>query len=229
MVDLYIVAEGHGEEAFIRQVLAPYLGAHGVFASTHRVTTCDKERRVGGRTERNLQRGGVLTYQHIRDDIRRLSAQHGRRGAWISTLIDLYHLPNDFPEYARGQQLADPYARADALEAAMVADLPGCRVLPYIQVHEFEALLFTDLARLAYLCDDRQRRALDALIASTAGTEPERVNGGENTHPAARIEAVRPRYSKPRDVPNTLKEIGLQTLLARTQRFAAWVRRLESL
>lgn len=231
MRDLYVIVEGHSEETFVRDLLAPHLGAHGVAAYPQRITTRDDIRHLGGRTIRSLARGGHGgTFKHIRRDIESRWAQHRHRGIWLTTFLDLYHLPPDMPDASRCAGIADPFARADALETAMAAAMPDCRVIPYIQVHEFESLLFADLSQLDLLCEsDAQRRALHGLTQAVAGLAPEAINGGDATHPARRIADVFPRYAKPTDGNVVLSLIGLPTLLDRLPRFAAWVARLTTL
>jgi len=243
MATLYVVAEGHAEQAFIKRMIAPYLGEYGVFAEAQRITTRDttvyrsgtsirQMNRGGlGAAIRQLNRGGLLSYKHLRRDIELRNQEHGQRGVWLTTFIDLYRLPEDFPDYFRCRTIADPHARASALEAAIAADLPDCRLIPYIQVHEFEALLFADLGKLELLCEtDADHRALHRLMTTVAAIEPERVNGGVDTHPAERLKNVFSRgYDKVADGNDILREIGMPTLLARLPRFADWIRRLVAL
>ena len=228
MVRLYVIVEGHSEQSFVKRLLAPHLGAHGVFAEAQRITTLDERRNVGGREVRQLERGSLLHYRQLRRDVENYPR---RRDVWLTTFMDLYRLPQSFPGYAACAPMDDPFARADALEAAISADLQREQLIPYIQVHEFESLLFTDLNKLRSLCEnERDERALHRLAKELAGLEPERINGGAETHPYARIFGVfGRRYQKRVDGPNLLHEIGLPTLLERAPRFAAWVRRLEGL
>lgn len=232
MLDLYVIVEGHSEETFVRDLIAPYLGAHGVAARAQRITTHDETRNIGGRAVRTVYRGGHGgTYKHIRRDIQNRWIQHRHRGIWLTTFLDLYRLPIDMPGLMQLAGVADPFARATALEAAMAADHPDCRLVPYVHVHEFESLIFAEPAQLELLCDTpADLRALHGLIASVEGLAPEEINGGEATHPARRIADVfGKRYAKATVGPAILSLIGLPTLMARLPRFAAWVQRLAAL
>jgi len=113
----------------------------------------------------------------------------------------------------------------------MAADHPGCQLVPYVHVHEFESLIFAEPAQLELLCDTpADLRALHGLLASVEGLAPEEIDGGEATNPARRIADVfGKRYAKATVGPAILSLIGLPTLMARLPRFAAWVQRLAAL
>ena len=60
-------------------------------------------------------------------------------------MIDLYALPKDFPgRSAQPRNPADPTPYVETLERAFGDDVGDRRFVPYIQLHEFEALLFAD-------------------------------------------------------------------------------------
>lgn len=102
---LNVLAEGQTEEAFVNQVLAPHLGAFGVFASVRCVTT----RRDRIRPDL-VYRGGLRDFGKVRRDLERWLAED--HSAAFTTMFDLYALPRDFPGYADAARLADPYARS---------------------------------------------------------------------------------------------------------------------
>jgi hypothetical protein len=53
-------------------------------------------------------------------------------------------LPADFPAYDQALSAIDPYMRVEVLESAMAADISDSRFIPYIQLHEFEALVLAE-------------------------------------------------------------------------------------
>src|SRR5689334_1123177 len=136
MIRLHVVVEGQTEETFVRDVLAPELGLHSVFAVAHQITT----RRQRGR----LHRGGFVRYAHLREDIVRWIRQDRHPDARFTTMIDLYKVPSDFPGFEESRSKSDPLERAVFLEERFGSDVGAWRFLPYLQVHEFEALLFSD-------------------------------------------------------------------------------------
>ena len=67
----------------------------------------------------------------------------------FTTMFDLYALPNDFPDYEAAKALGEPYKRVAALDTAFAKAINDERFIPYIQLHEFEALLFCGIEHLA--------------------------------------------------------------------------------
>ena len=101
------------------------------------------------------------------------------------------------------------------------------KVLPYVQRHEFEALLFADVA--AFLCIDVDEEGIGRLqrIRSRFDT-PEDINDDHDTAPSKRISQI-VQYSKVADAPVVAAEIGLAKMRSACPRFGAWLARLEAL
>ena len=103
------------------------------------------------------------------------------------------------------------------------------RVFSYVQQHEFEGLLFSDVSAFAGLIDVPDG-AVEVLreIRSQFPT-PEDINDNSDTAPSKRIVKLIPRYQKVVHGPVVAEEIGLEAIRAECSRFNAWVTRLESL
>ena len=65
-------------------------------------------------------------------------------------MFDLYALPNDFPKFEEAKKCADVYRKVEVLEEAFKEDIGDYRFLPYIQLHEFEALILSKPEELLY-------------------------------------------------------------------------------
>ena len=63
-------------------------------------------------------------------------------------MFDLYALPVDFPGFEDAARTNQPYQRVQTLEDALGMDIADPRFVPYIQLHEFEALLLSDPSML---------------------------------------------------------------------------------
>ena len=217
---LHFVVEGQTEETFANTVLREHFAHQEIVTAAHCVTT----RRQRGAT----YRGGLVTYRHARDDIRRWAAEDQNRDARFTTMFDLYRLPNDFPGHAAAAKAADPYARVDILEAALREDIGDWRFIPYIQLHEFEALLFADPQRLDTQFPDRPS-AIRRLVATAEQFDsPELVNDEPTTAPSKRIMAELPEYAgrKASAGPIVARQIGLPTLQSKCRHFREWLERL---
>lgn len=118
-----------------------------------------------------------------------------------------------------------------ALEAALGHDISDWRFIPYIQLHEFEALILTDPRQLASQfdnCDEGIAR-LETMVSRF--TSPEHVNDNTDTAPSKRIIREIPEYQgrKASAGPIVAAKIGLSTLRSQCAHFAQWLDKLESL
>lgn len=104
------------------------------------------------------------------------------------------------------------------------------RVIPYIQVHEFEALLFSDTTAFPAIVTTLSPELLAELTAIRQQfPTPEHINDNPNTSPSHRITDIIPRYNKVVAGPLIAQEIGLPKIRQQCPRFNAWLTRLENL
>lgn len=221
---LNVLAEGQTEEAFVNDVLAPHLAEFDVVACVRCVTTRRDRRRPD-----LVHRGGLPDYGKARRDLQRWLAEDG--AAAFTTMFDLYALPNDFPGFEDARRLVDPYARVRALESAMADDIGSRRLIPYIQLHEFEALLLSDPQKLDWEYVEHPR-PIARLVELAGGYEsPELIDDGPDTAPSKRIIAEIPEYAfqKASVGPQIARQIGIVRMRERCPHFSRWVRQMESL
>ena len=103
------------------------------------------------------------------------------------------------------------------------------RALPYVQKHEFEGLLFSDVSAFSALVD-APLESVDLLGNIRSGfATPEDINDNKATAPSRRIKGVIPHYRKPLHGPLVAMEIGLEAIRAECPRFNEWMISLESL
>ena len=153
----------------------------------------------------------------------------------FTTMFDLYGLPNDFPGYKFAQTCNDPYAKVDGLEKEMCEDIRQTtsddRFIPYIQLHEYEALLFSDIRQLGseFLKRDREIEQLVQSVRQIAS--PELINDDPQKAPSKRIIDFIPEYDgrKASSGPRIAGRIGIDSLRQKCPHFDAWVSKLLSL
>jgi hypothetical protein len=143
-------------------------------------------------------------------------------------MFDLYALPNDFPGYAEALKVADPYGRIQVLEEAMARDIGDRRFIPYIQLHEFEALILADAQQLEWEYLEHEE-PISELCTMVGNGNPELINDGPTTAPSRRILSLIPEYDKATAGVVVAGKIGLVTLRQRCRHFDAWVTKLEQL
>jgi len=221
---LRIVAEGQSEERFARLVLVPHLAEYGVFVTVTKVETSRMKRRPDIRFK-----GGVPAYKHIRNDVATMLRIDGGEDFRLTTFIDFFHLPKDFPGLREGASCFSKDQQIDCIEKAFREDIGDDRFMPYVQKHEFEALMFVDLGKLLKLYPQHDSKIM-RLERGAKGLAPEDVNGGDTTSPSNRIIAEFPEHemNKPKIVP-LLAEIGLPRLREACPRFDRWIGKLEKL
>jgi hypothetical protein len=150
--------------------------------------------------------------------------------------VDLYGLPRDFPGRSNFAPNLDTQARVARLEGELVndivrrLDLPvSRRLIPYIQMREFEALLFSDPS--AFLAAYPGNQSLvDRLAAIRAQFySPEDIDDGSATSPSKRILDIVPAYQKPVAGILIARRIGLTTIRRECRHFNEWLVRLIAL
>lgn len=223
MIRLNIVVEGQTEETFVLSVLAPHLAAHGVFATARSVVT--------SRNRAKVYRGGLLDYRRARWDLESWMKQDQRSDAYFTTMFDLYALPNDFPRYAEVKKIHDVYQRITRLEEAFAGDLNHSRFIPYIQLHEFEALLFADVRQFDWEFLDHQAAISQLSQIVDEFGNPELIDDGAESAPSKRIIRWIPEYqtSKISAGPLIAEKIGLPKIRQVCKHFDEWLTKLERL
>lgn len=227
MTRLLIVVEGQTEEAFVKDLLIPHLADHGVFAAATIVGKGLAQKR--GRLGMDGSRGGGR-FRHWLSDIQRLLGGDRTDKLRVTTLFDLYGLPDDFPGLAAHSLDLDTSRRCDALQRALAETIGDRRFLAYLQRHEFEALVLAALPSLRSLLDAPDDLAgIDALATLLEGTPPEDVNDGVDTAPSKRLLRHIPGYQKTLHGPLAASGAGLAALRNACPRFNGWVHQLEEL
>jgi hypothetical protein len=214
---IYALVEGRTESRFVQEVLAPHLAQMGLAVFPIQV-----------RTSRD-QRGGVTSFPRVERELSALMKQHSHN-VCFTTMFDFYALPTDFP--GNNPNIYDPCQRAQNIEAELAIRFPD-RLIPYIQLHEFEALLFTDLNVLPpFFPGDDLRKPLSELAVSIRHFDsPEQINDKRETSPSHRLAAAIPAYhGRKADVgPAAVARIGLPRIRAACPHFHHWLQKLEAL
>ncbi|WP_176331627.1 DUF4276 family protein [Burkholderia vietnamiensis] len=215
MSRVYVLVEGQTEEAFVNELLCLHYARIGLYLTPIIVRTSPG------------YKGGVVSYAKIRPQIEKLCRQDA--DAHVTTLFDLYALPGDFPGKANA---AYPVAgsgqrKAEFLEAEMARDIGQGNFIPNLLVHEFEALLFTQIEPFEQWTDNDN--VLEPLRAVRSVTAPEDINDDPRTAPSKRILAAMPGYQKTFHGPLIACDIGLDAMRVACPHFGAWLGAIEEL
>jgi hypothetical protein len=146
-------------------------------------------------------------------------------------MFDLYALPADFPDFATAGRRMPPYERVEKLERALASRIGHRQFVPYIQLHEFEALIFADPQKLDAEFLERKDGVRNLVRIATEAGNPESIDDGEETAPSKRIIREIPEYEwrKASAGPLVAGKIGLPALRQKCAHFDQWLKRLEEL
>lgn len=222
--ELVVIVEGETEQAFVRDQLSAHLALQGI--STWAVLP-----------GRHRNRGGVKKWEVTRQDIIRTL----KEGRYCSTMIDYYAMPEDWPG-RRDANAVDWADRATLVEARLADDIRSSMgasfnlkfFIPYVQLHEFEALAFAGVEELVSVVsplsdmDAAQIQSKFSSILEGAG-HPEAIDDGYETCPSRRISGVVSAYKKRVHGPIVTSRIGIKALRERCNHFASWLERLEGI
>ena len=212
MKRLYIEVEGQTEEEFVAKVLAPHLLGQGIFC----VTPVAIHRGRGAR-------GGMVSYEPLKGDILRLLRDGD--APIVSTLIDFFRCP-DTPGKEVWNKASNHQQEVELREQEIGRDIGSRRFIPYIQLHEFEALLFSSDVGFNGLFTLKEADELSKIVEGYPN--PEEINSSPEGAPSKRILAIVPTYDKVLHGDLIAGAIGIRTILERCPRFRAWVERLIS-
>lgn len=202
MTRVAILVEGRTEVAFVNRILAPELHRAGVYPEPIRLN-------------------GNVTVDRL--------ASYMSKFVWnfdfVTSLVDFYGFRD------KGSDSREDLETRiwEAAIAKINRPLDDSRIFPYVQRHEFEALLFSDASAFSILADV-ENDVVDALLSirSRFGT-PEDINDSPDSAPSKRIQNLIPRYPKVAAGALLAARIGLEKIRAECPGFAAWVARLHSL
>ncbi len=221
MIRVNILVEGQTEETFVRELLGSYLGEQSIFVRARSVVT---SRRKG-----IIHKGGLSKYEKFKNDLYKWMKED--QNALYTSMLDFYALPEDFPGLDNVLSMSDPFSRVEHIERELARDIDSRCFIPYIQLHEFEALLLSNpemfdkffigksdaISRLAELCNKFP--------------SPEHINLGRETSPSKSIIHFIPDYkgAKTAASPIIAKHIGLETMRSKCIHFSQWLDRLIAL
>lgn len=226
---LLIGVEGQTEEEFVNEVLAMHLYARG-YASVGA--------RLLGNARQRRRRGGIRAWQSVRADLLRHFKEDG--GSLVGLMVDYYAMPStgskEWPGRAASQSLPTEQ-KAAVIHLALREDLKKVaqsegldlnlnRFVPYVIVHEFEALLFSDCERFTNAVGHTAAASRMLEIRDQFQT-PEDINDSPDTAPSKRLLAIIPSYDKPLMGAVGAIGIGLDKMREECPGFHAWVSLLE--
>ena len=209
MIRLCVVCEGATEAEFVKTSIEPHLRRFDIHTYPSLLKT--KPGRTGGG---NVSVGRLV--KHFRNEYLNTDV--------VTSLVDYYGFKD------KGNQ--DPSQLEKTIQTEVETNLRHYdrrRILPYVQVHEFEGLLFSDVTGFEWVIDGWSQQAFTQLDRIAKGFRtPEDINDSPITAPSKRLAGVFGRtYNKVEHGPIVAEAIGLDSIRSKCPRFNRWISRLE--
>lgn len=215
-----VVVEGETERDFVKRILNPYFYPKGL------------------KFQFNLLHGvSRWGWERVRDEI--AGSIYDDPNSYCTTMLDLYGLPENTPGKSSGYS-RNPILWAENIEKSIAQSLAASNprlqnfiksrhFIPYLQVHEFEALLFSDPVAIAEVVNTKN--CIDELMAIRNKYEtPEHINNSPATAPSRRLRKIfGSSYQKPLYGVMIAQDIGLNKIRRQCRHFNAWLSLLEEI
>ena len=213
MKRLVIIAEGETEESFVNNILRPFFCSKGLYNTIQ----CFKTKH---------SHGGMSKYSYIKKDILNTIYESD---VVVSMMIDFYRLPSDFPGFGELSNSQTHQEQADLLETRIKEDLEETQnqrfenFIPYIQLHEFETLVFASANGIDILFDRDEIDFKGLMNVIEEYPNPEEINNYPDTAPSVRLKKLIPGYNKVLHGIDIINTVGISELLEKCPRFKTWI------
>lgn len=220
MIRVHVICEGQTEEMFVNEVLLETFVTMNISL-------------IPVLIGKPGHKGGNFKFERLLTDVR--ARLLGDRSAYCTTLFAFYGLPEDFPGKKEAQIRVGSAQKSNCLLTALteklrvvLGDDPLRRFIPYVQMYEFEGLLFSDPQKFAQGINQ-----LDLVVElqkiRNAFASPEEINNSSDTAPNKRIKKLYSAYDKTIHGSLAAIQIGLDVIRQECCRFDAWLKQLEAL
>ncbi len=222
MKKIFIVTEGQSETNFVNKIMVPFFADRCTLIPNTVITKTDS--RHG-----KIHKGGVVNYAQIRNTLcKTLATASKNKNSYVTTMFDLYGLPADVPGATDAQKVTDPYGKVEFIEREIqrAEGYDGTFFFPYIELHEFEAMIFSDITKLEEVYFDYDLTALKEC--AKLQSNPELINDGVETSPSKRIVNCINCFDKANVGVDVMGKIGIENIANKCRHFGEWIKQLEA-
>jgi hypothetical protein len=218
MQRVIVICEGETEKEFCNTILSPYFAKKNIFIQPPLI---------------KKSMGGIVSWSELRKQIV-LHLKNDPK-AYVTTLIDYYGLYSkyNFPMWDDAEKQPDKNVRMNILEKGMAESIEEdyrYRFIPYLQLHEFEGLLFNDIDIFHQQIPKDDLVGLDELKSTFRQfSNPEMINNNRETSPSHRLQRIILGYNKIVYGNIIAEAIGLEKIRAKSPRFNSWITNLDNI
>ncbi|HKM07087.1 MAG TPA: DUF4276 family protein [Sphaerochaeta sp.] len=223
MNEVIVIVEGQSEQSFLRSVLAPYLGEQSCYIRAQLIGPSG-------------HKGGGVSFERFSKDVGNALKQRGE--TYISSMFDFFRLDSTWPgmdDLCRALQVGRELDKNEIstilqektlgrLETLFPKYAVTARVFPYFSMHEFEALLFSDVQKLSEglsIHEQDLQRILDHYNG-----DPELINTDPSKAPSKVLKRLYPHYKKVLQGTYIAQSIGVEKIKDECTCFNSWVTRM---
>ncbi len=219
-IEIMTLVEGKTEEIFVNDLLGPYMAQKKIFFYPTQIS-------------KPGQKGGDIRFSRAKKDIRMHLKQ--RPDTYVTTLIDFYGT-KEWPGLDSVRSGATPSEISQTINEATKAEVVNLfadwqadvRFIPYVAMHEFEAMLFSDIDMLAARLNVNTEKVEQVLLKYG---EPEAVNNNPETAPSKLLDAwsVNGKFPKTTTGIVIARQIGIPAIRAKCPLFDNWLTTIETI
>ncbi|MCP4265361.1 MAG: DUF4276 family protein [Candidatus Brocadiaceae bacterium] len=218
--EIVVLAEGPTEKIFIADMVAPYLATeHSVFMTPIIIS-------------KPGEKGGDVRFARVKNDIELHLKQ--RMNTYLTLFVDYYGIKGDWPGLVEAKRQSKPNMKAEKINTATKVKVDSLfktfgsdrRFIPYVSMHEFEALLFSESQKAAELLHVPKHK-IDEIISECG--EPENIDDSPMSAPSKRLENLSDRFKKTSTGIAIAKAIGLAKMREHCPLFNTWLTNVANL
>ena len=218
MSRVIIICEGETEKEFCLKTLYPFFVTKNIYLQSPLI-------------KKSL--GGIVHWTELRKQILLHLKQDPT--VFVTTLIDYYGLydKHGFPRWEEAEAQPDKNMRMEILEQGMASDIEDTyryRYIPYLQLHEFEGLLFNEIDIFYEQIPPHELIGVNELeFIFNQYDNPEMINNNRDTSPSHRLERIIQGYNKIVYGNILAESIGIVRIRAKSPRFNNWLNKIENI
>jgi len=217
MKKLIVICEGPTEQVFCKNIIKVHLKSFDIDVEYPLISHSN---------------GGIVKWINLKPQIETSLAINDE--TFVTTFIDYYGLEShhSYPKWSEAVAEADKDKKMEILEDGMLKDIlvdRQPRFIPYIQLHEFEALVFSKYSAFVDYYEPSEANLAGLQSICTAHSNPETINNLPSTAPSKRLKNNISRYDKVTHGVDICESIGIVTIRAKCPRFNNWIDKLEKI
>ena len=220
MIRIHIICEGQTEEMFVNEVLSEIFIPLGIYLNPSLIG-------------KPGHKGGNFKFERVLRDVKNLLLNDKK--SYCTTFFDFYGLPEDFPGKKDAITLNNIKDKQDRVTESLVMQLSMHidedamrRFIPYVQLYEFEGLLFSRPKSIASEIGKPDLEDMFVEIRNKFET-PEHVNNSRDTAPSKQIKKLFTQYDKVIHGSLIALEVGINKICEECHLFDTWINKLKLL